>query len=374
MLVGLEAYYRTEIPKQKLFDQVASDVYMSDERLWQIYKDRHDTAQVSYVLLRPESLTDTAVTVTDAEIGQFYERNRKRFDRPGRAVVSLVSVARSVTAADSLGAKLRIDRIRAEIAGGAKFEEVAKRESNDSVSGAAGGNVGKVWKGRLTPKFESAAYALKTGELSQPVLTPFGWHLIRVDRRSGDTLDLRHILIVIGQTDSSATRTDRRADSLAAKAANQQDPKLFDAAVKSLGLTPASVVAIEKEPLNFAGRVVPSVSAWAFSGAQIGETSDLFDSPDAYYVARLDSLSAVELKERIDASLDLPQALPATVAFDYPNLDGLAGYLLEKLSANGSGALAAAELVRPADNLESLSEDELVALLAEELREIEKDK
>ena len=292
MLVGLEAYYRTEIPKQKLFDQVASDVYMSDERLWQIYKDRHDTAQVSYVLLRPESLTDTAVTVTDAEIGQFYERNRKRFDRPGRAVVSLVSVARSVTAADSLGAKLRIDRIRAEIAGGAKFEEVAKRESNDSVSGAAGGNVGKVWKGRLTPKFESAAYALKTGELSQPVLTPFGWHLIRVDRRSGDTLDLRHILIVIGQTDSSATRTDRRADSLAAKAANQQDPKLFDAAVKSLGLTPASVVAIEKEPLNFAGRVVPSVSAWAFSGAQIGETSDLFDSPDAYYVARLDSLSA----------------------------------------------------------------------------------
>ena len=291
MLVGLEAYYRTEIPKQKLFDQVASDVYMSDERLWQIYKDRHDTAQVSYVLLRPESLTDTAVTVTDAEIGQFYERNRKRFDRPGRAVVSLVNVARSVTTADSLGAKVRIDRIRAEIAGGAKFEEVAKRESNDSVSGAAGGNVGKVWKGRLTPKFESAAYALKTGELSQPVLTPFGWHVIRVDSSRRDTLDLRHILIVIGQTDSSATRTDRRADSLAAKAANQQDPKLFDAAAKSLGLTAASVVAIEKEPLNFAGRVVPSVSAWAFSGAQIGETSDLFDSPDAYYVARLDSLS-----------------------------------------------------------------------------------
>jgi peptidyl-prolyl cis-trans isomerase D len=290
MLVGLEAYYRSEIPKQKLFDQVAADVYMSDERLWQIYKDRHDTAQVSYILLRPERLTDSAVTVTDAEIGQFYERNKKRFDRPGRAVVSLVSVPRIVTAGDSAEAKARIERIRAEIVGGAKFEDVAKRESDDSVSGANGGSVGKVTKGRMTPKFEEALFALKIGELSQPVLTPFGWHLIRADKRTADTVEGRHIMVIVGQSDSSATRTDRRADSLASKAANQTDPKLFDSGVKALGLTPASVVAIEKEPLNYAGRVVPSVSAWAFSGAAVGETSDLFDSPEAYYVARLDSL------------------------------------------------------------------------------------
>lgn len=292
MLVGLESYYRSEIPKQKLFDQIASDVYISDERLWQIYRDRHDTAQVSYVLLRPETLTDTAVTVTDAEISQFYERNKKRYDRPGRAVVSLLTVPRSVSATDSADARARIDKIRAEIAGGAKFEDVAKRESNDSVSGANGGSLGKVTKGRLTPKFEEAMFALKTGELSQPVLTPFGWHLIRVDDRKADTVEARHILITIGQSDSSATRTDRRADSLASKAANQEDPKAFDAAAKALALTPSSLVAIEKEPLSFAGRYVPSVSAWAFSGVRIGETSDLFDSPEAYYLARLDSLQA----------------------------------------------------------------------------------
>ena len=45
MLAGLENYYRAEIPKQKLFDQVSSDVYMSDERMWQVYRDRHDTAE-----------------------------------------------------------------------------------------------------------------------------------------------------------------------------------------------------------------------------------------------------------------------------------------------------------------------------------------
>ncbi|MFN5581325.1 peptidyl-prolyl cis-trans isomerase, partial [Gemmatimonas sp.] len=291
MLAGLEAYYRNEIPKQKLFDQIASGAYVSDERLWQVYRDRHDSATVSYVVLRPESLTDTSVTVADTEISAFYERNKKRFERPSRAVVSLLSVPRAVTAADSADAKSRIDRLRAEITGGAKFEDVAKRASADSVSAANGGSLGKGPKGRFTPKFEDAMYALKVGELSQPVLTPFGWHIIRVDEKKGDTLDVRHILVSIAQSDSSATRTDRRADSLASKAGSQDDPKLFDEAAKLLGLTSASVVVIEKEPLSFAGRYVPSVSAWAFSGVQPGETSDLFDAPEAYYLARVDSIT-----------------------------------------------------------------------------------
>ncbi|MBL0940782.1 MAG: peptidyl-prolyl cis-trans isomerase [Gemmatimonadaceae bacterium] len=291
MLAGLEAYYRSEIPKQKLFDQIASGAYLSDERLWQLYEDRHDSATVSYVVLRPESLSDTAVTVTDSEIQQFYERNKKRFEKPGRAVVSLLTVTRAITAADSAAAKTRIDALRAEVVGGAKFEDVAKRESTDSISGADGGALGKGGRNRFTPKFEEAAYALKVGEVSQPVLTPFGWHIIRVDSRQGDTLDLRHILVSVTQSDSSASRTDRKADSLATKAGNQEDGKVFDEAARQLGLTPATVVVVEKEPLSFAGRYVPSVSAWAFTGVRPGETSDLFDSQEAYYVARLDSIT-----------------------------------------------------------------------------------
>ncbi|MCA0376411.1 MAG: peptidyl-prolyl cis-trans isomerase [Gemmatimonadetes bacterium] len=291
MLAGLEQYYRAEIPKQKLFDQIASGAYLSDERLWQMYRDRHDSASVSYVVLGTAALTDTAVTVTDAEISQFYERNKARFEAPGRAVVSLVTVPRSITAADSAASRARIDALRAEIVGGTKFEDVAKRESADSVSGAQGGSLGKRPKGSLTPKFEEVAFTLKPGELSQPVLTPFGWHLIRLNSKQGDTIDVSHLLVVVAQSDSSAMRTDRRADSLATRGASQEDPKAFDDAAKALGLTPASVVVIDKEPLSFAGRYVPSVSGWAFSGVRPGESSDLFDAPDAYYLARLDSLT-----------------------------------------------------------------------------------
>jgi peptidyl-prolyl cis-trans isomerase D len=292
MLAGLEAYYRSEIPKQKLFDQVSADVFVTEERAWQIYRDRHDSARVTYATIRTDNLTDTAVTITDAEIRQYYDRNPKRFDRPGRAVISLITIPRTVTAADTAAARARVERLREEIIGGASFEEVAQRESMDSVSGAQGGSLGVGGRDRFVSRFEDAAYALRPGELSQPVLTQFGWHLIRVDSRKGDTLDLRHILIAIGQSDSSATITDRRADSVASLAGNVEDGRKFDEAAQRFGLSPASVIAIEREPLVYAGRQVPSVSAWAFSGVRAGETSELFDAIDAYYLARVDSLQA----------------------------------------------------------------------------------
>lgn len=291
VLAYLEEYYRAEIPRQKLFTQLASAVYVSDARLWQLYQDERDSAQVSFVAFRPELIPDAQVTVSDAEIQSYYERNRKAFDRPGRAVVSLLTVPRAITAVDTAEARARALQLRGEIAGGAKFEDVAKRESSDSGSATNGGDLGRGGRGRFVPEFETAAYALGVGELSQPVLSPFGFHLIRVDARQGDTLAVRHILVPVRQSDSTATRTDRRADSLANVAASSDDPRKFDDAVRRFGLRPVRAQVVEGEPLNAQGRYVPSVSAWAFSGVRVGETSELFDAPEAYYLARLDSLT-----------------------------------------------------------------------------------
>jgi peptidyl-prolyl cis-trans isomerase D len=214
------------------------------------------------------------------------------FNRPSRAVLSVLYIPRVVSAADSAAVRAHISALRAEIAGGAKFEDVAKRESADSASAVQGGDLGKITHGQLVPEFEKAAFALKPGELSQPVLSPFGYHLIRVDSHNGDTISVRHILLRIQPSDSSAAKVDREADQLAKIAASATDPTKFDQAAKTLHLTPLKVTAVEGEPAMNNGKYVPSVSAWAFGGAQPGETSDLFDAEDGYYIARLDSLSA----------------------------------------------------------------------------------
>src|SRR5919205_780159 len=265
VLLGLESYYRRVIPQRKLFEQVASGVYVTDGQLWRMWQDTHDSAQVSFVALTPSMIPDSQVKVTDDEIRRYFETHQKELgDRPGRAVLSLVTIPRTITAADSAAVRAHAVALRNEILGGAKFEDVAKRESADSGSAAQGGSLGRGTKGRFVKEFEDAAYALKPGEISQPVLSQFGYHIIKVDEHKGDTIAVRHILLRIQQGDSSATATDRKADALA-KAAGSDKPALFDNVTKQLGLPVSRVVAIEGEPLTWNQHEVPSISAWAFT-------------------------------------------------------------------------------------------------------------
>lgn len=291
LLAYLEGYYRSEIPKVKLAQQLVTGVYVSDAQLWSMWQDQHDSAQLSYVALTPEMIPDSAVQVTDAELRAYFREHEKAIgERPGRAVVSVTMLARPITAADSAAVRQRILELRDEIAKGAKFEDVARRESADSVSAQQGGSLGRVTPGRFVKEFDDAAFALKPGELSQPVLSPFGYHLIKVDERQGDTISVRHILLRITQSDSTASVTDRRADDLAKLAAESQDPKKFDQAAKELSLPVGHIVVFEGDAASWNGQYVPDVSAWAFGGAKPGETSSLIQADNAYYLARLDSL------------------------------------------------------------------------------------
>jgi peptidyl-prolyl cis-trans isomerase D len=291
LLFQLEQYYRSEIPKEKLFDQVASDVYVSDEQLWRRFQDTHDSAQVSFVGFTPERIPDSAVRVSDDEVRAYYDTHKKQFDRPGTAKVSVIIIPRAVTAADSAAVRAHALALRARIIGGEKFEDVARAESADSVSAASGGSLGKGTKGRFVAPFEAAAAALKTGEISQPVLTQFGYHLIKVDARKGDTTTISHILLRIQQSDSAAARTDRRADSLARLAASTDQPAKFDSAARILQIPVIKTPVIEGNAVTVNGQFIPSVGPWAFQGAKPGETSELFDAENGYYLARLDSLA-----------------------------------------------------------------------------------
>lgn len=334
LLVALERYYRSEIPREKLFEQIGDGAYVTDADLWRTWRDEHDTAQVTYVVWRPAVDAAAEKAVTDAEARAYFEKHKAEFERPGRAWLSIVRIARLVTASDTLVAKERLLKLRAEIAGGAQFEDVARRESADSASGANGGDLGRGARGRFVSEFETAAYKLKPGELSTPVLTPFGYHLIRVDERKGDTLALRHILVRIEQSDSAATATDRQADELARIAVGSDDRTRFDTAAKQLGLPISHVEATEGRPAMLNTTMVPSASAWAFGGARAGETSELFDDENGYWLARLDSIvqggepSFARVQQEVRATVAREKALDrltsaAQVFAQKAALDGL---------------------------------------------------
>lgn len=84
-------------------------------------------------------------------------------------------------------ARAKADEIRQKLAAGADFAALAKAESDDPVSGANGGDLGTFGHGQMVPSFEEAAFKMKAGEISQPVRSQFGYHIIKVEEKNAKT-------------------------------------------------------------------------------------------------------------------------------------------------------------------------------------------
>jgi peptidyl-prolyl cis-trans isomerase D len=316
ILAGLETMYRTQIPREKLFEQIAAGVYITDGELWSLWRDTHDTAQVTAVRFAPDSATDAGAAPTDAEMHDYYDHHHDELTKKGEASISLLVIPRTITAADTAATLTHLLALRHQIDSGAKFEDVAKRESADSASAVNGGSLEWGKRGRFVQQFETAAWALKPGGISAPVLTPYGYHLIKMEQRQGDSALFRHILLRIVQSDSSAAHANARADSLERLDPQSESPAQFDHAAKMMGITSAVLHLTEGGGAFLSGRQVPSVGAWAFSGGKVGESSDLFESDNGFYLARLDSLTPGGLPSFEAAKPAIRRALAARRAID----------------------------------------------------------
>ncbi len=292
-LRSLEARYRQAIPQMKLAQYLTSDIYIPDAKLWRIYRDQHESVTVAVVPIRPEQIPDQDAPVSDAELEQYSAAHKADFKRPAMAFLSFVAQPRLADAADSAAALARARRVREEIARGAKFEDVAKRESADTGSGAHGGDLG--WIKRDEPGFEPQFFAalrrLGPGALSQPVPSSFGYHLIKVDAARGDSVHVRHILIPVEPQGKHLELVEARADTLDKFAGVQTDGSRLDSVARKLNLPLARAPRLIEGDRMVLGRyVIPDVSVWAFE-ARVGETSPVIDARPAFYVFRLDSLT-----------------------------------------------------------------------------------
>src|SRR5207249_912481 len=213
----VEQLYREYLPQRKLQEYLTADVYVSDAKLWRIWRDQHESVTVAVLAVTPDRIPDSLVSISDAELERYYAAHKDAYQRQSVAWLSFLAVSRAPDAADSAAALAKAKELRAQIAGGkVKFEDAAKRESADSGSGARGGDLGWVKRSEPTfdPQFLAGMQRLHAGELSQPVRSSFGYHLIRVEASRGDSLHVRHILIAIAPEGKHLESLEARADTL----------------------------------------------------------------------------------------------------------------------------------------------------------------
>jgi len=309
-LMALEARYRDELPRIKLYEQLTAGVFVSDAELWRTYRDRTDSVLTTVVQVLPQTIAaDSAVEVTDEELRAYYRGHQKDFERPDAAFLSFIAISRRPNAADSAAALQRAREVRQEILDGADFADVAARESADSTSRVNGGDLGETPRDRFVPAFEAAALALRPGQISEPVETQFGWHVIKLESRTDSTFRARHVLIPIEPVGDHLAAIESQADTFDFFAADQNDPAALDRVAEQLGLPIAQApTLLDGNRLQLGRYVVGDASIWAFGGAGAGEISPVIETEWAYYLFRLDSLQEAgvapleQVREQVRAS------------------------------------------------------------------------
>ncbi|HEY7505883.1 MAG TPA: peptidylprolyl isomerase [Gemmatimonadales bacterium] len=293
-LPALEAQYRDQLRRSKLLRVVAADIYLSDAALWEQYRDEHEQVKVGLTAIIPRNaVPDSSVKLTDQEVTAYYRAHQDDFKRARTAFLSFVALPRLTNASDTAFAKARADSARAAVLGGEPFADVARRESSDSVSAAAGGDLGEWTKGSMDPAFDSAAFAMPLKKVSEPVLSQFGFHIIEITSRKGNKAKGRHILIPIEVAGEHRDHLDAEADSLERLGAERGDPAALDTVSKALSLPIGRTGGVQEGTRVQVGNlVVPDAGAWAFGGSKPGATSPVIETSFAFYIFRLDSMQA----------------------------------------------------------------------------------
>jgi len=139
-------------------------------------------------------ILDKVPKTTDAQIKAQYEKNKSTYLTP--AMVSaqhiLVKVDAAAKPEDAKAAQAKAEGIKKELDGGADFGKLAEKYSDDPGSKGRGGDLGFFAKDRMVPEFSQAAFTMKKGEISRPVKTNFGYHLIKVnDIKAEKQMDLK---------------------------------------------------------------------------------------------------------------------------------------------------------------------------------------
>jgi peptidyl-prolyl cis-trans isomerase SurA len=198
----------------------------------QIRSEIFDNIKEQLTIQRMQSQLTSNMKVTPAEVKKFFKKIPKDSLPYFSTEVSVAQIVKEPEPGEPQKEKVKrmLMDIRDQIESGISFELLAKKYSQDPGSAANGGMLGFYGRGELAPEYEAAALSMKPGEISMPVETQFGFHLIQLLEKRGNTYKTRHILIIPQPNEEDYKKAENFLDSL--RTMILQDSITFQAAAK----------------------------------------------------------------------------------------------------------------------------------------------
>ena len=167
-------------------DKLRAEVQVTPEELHKYYEANKPIYQVAAkrdlgILIVDQAKQEQSIQPTDADLLRVYNDNKDTYRLPERVNVQHILLKTNDKDPKSdATVKAKADGLVKQLRAGADFSEMAKKNSEDPGSAAKGGVYDGVVRGQMVPEFEKAAFSLKVGEISEPVKTTYGYHILKV--------------------------------------------------------------------------------------------------------------------------------------------------------------------------------------------------
>jgi peptidyl-prolyl cis-trans isomerase SurA len=204
-------YYISQIGSEKMLEEYYK------KTIEEFKEELRDGVKEQLVVQKMQNEITAKVKVTPAEVKRFFKSipadSLPFFST--EVEVSQIVKKPTISKVEKEKVKQKLNEIRAQILRGeATFEEMAKKHSEEPGASQSGGNIGFFKRGELAPEYEAAALRMKPGEISQPVETQFGFHLVQLIERRGNQFNTRHILIAPNPSKADLLEAKSYLDSL----------------------------------------------------------------------------------------------------------------------------------------------------------------
>ena len=304
--------------KQQKLEALFSNLIVSDKEVSDIVKFKNSIVKIQGIRIPRQSLTPL-VSVTDAEIKEFiaksenqsqlenlYNEDYAQYNQPEEVKARHILFRGE---GDAVLAKAK--KLRATLTP-ANFAKVASKETEDESGKDNGGDLGWFAQGRMVPEFEKAAFGLNKGQISEPVKTPFGYHLILVeDKKVAQTKNLeqvkpelaRKILQKTKSTDLESlfkSQMDKIQSALAKN--NSAELEKIAKAVKTQVIN----TEVNKFDQSIEQTALSSQEATKLFGAQPGEVVDL-GNPGTIFMVKVLSKENKTINSEINKTEKLAQ-------------------------------------------------------------------
>ncbi|WP_426493114.1 peptidylprolyl isomerase [Hymenobacter sp. 102] len=243
----------------------------------------------------------TEKSVTDKLVREAYDRMSKEVS----ASHILVRITPDASPKDTLAAYQKITALRQRVTGGEDFAKVARETSEDPSAAENGGKLGYFTAMQMVYPFETVAYATPAGQVSQPVRTRFGYHIIKVNdvRPAQGEIKVAHLMVrtTPGMPAADSVTTKKKVDELYSRLTRQGAS--WEKTVSQFSEDAGSAANGGELPPFGTGRMIPSFEEAAFKLQKPGDISQPIQTPYGWHIIKLIEKQPVPSFEAMEPTL-----------------------------------------------------------------------